>query len=45
MKVLRASAMGFDRIAAVLNAEGFETRGKRWHGLGLNGILTGKAGT
>src|SRR5215472_578217 len=37
MKALRASGMGFDRIAAALNAEGFETRtGKRWHGLVVN---------
>jgi DNA invertase Pin-like site-specific DNA recombinase len=46
MKVLRASGMGFDRIAATLNAERFQTRtGKRWHGLVVNRILTGKART
>jgi DNA invertase Pin-like site-specific DNA recombinase len=46
MKTLRASGMGFDRIEAALNAEGFQTRtGKRWHGLVVNRILTGKART
>jgi hypothetical protein len=28
MKALRASGMGFDRIAAALNAEGVPTRGR-----------------
>jgi DNA invertase Pin-like site-specific DNA recombinase len=43
MEGLRASKMGFDRIAAQLNAEGFQTRtGTRWHGLVVNRILTGK---
>lgn len=46
MEALRASekpAMGFDRIAAQLNAEGLQTRtGTRWHGLVVNRILTGK---
>jgi DNA invertase Pin-like site-specific DNA recombinase len=43
MKALRATGMGFDRIAAQLNAEGLNTRtGKRWHGLVVNRILTGK---
>jgi site-specific DNA recombinase len=46
MKALRATGMGFDRIAAQLNAEGVETRtGGRWHGLVINRILTGKART
>jgi hypothetical protein len=41
MKALRASGMGFDRIAAALNAEGVPTRGRgRWHGFGVNQILT-----
>lgn len=44
MKVLRSNGMGFDRIAAALNAEGIPTRtGKPWHGLVVNRILTGKA--
>jgi len=43
MKALRAAGMGFDRIAAQMNAEGLNTRtGKRWHGLVVNRILTGK---
>jgi DNA invertase Pin-like site-specific DNA recombinase len=43
MKALRAEGMGFDRIAVALNAEGFATRtGKRWHGVVVNRILTGK---
>ncbi len=46
MRALRDSespAMGFDRIAARLNAEGVKTRtGKLWHGLVVNRILTGK---
>lgn len=44
MKALRTSGMGFDRIAAQLNAEGIKPRlGERWHGLVINRILTGKA--
>jgi len=44
MKQLRAEGLGFDRIAAKLNTEGFPTRtGARWHGLVVNRILTGKA--
>lgn len=40
MAVLRASGMGFDRIAASLNAEGVPPRaGKQWHGLVVNRIL------
>jgi DNA invertase Pin-like site-specific DNA recombinase len=43
MKALRAEGLGFDRIAARLNAEGVSTRsGKPWHGLVINRILTGK---
>jgi DNA invertase Pin-like site-specific DNA recombinase len=43
MKALRATGMGFDRIAAALNAEGIKPRrGVRWHGLTVNKILTGK---
>lgn len=43
LKALRATGMGFDRIAAQLNAEGVPTRtGGRWHGLVVNRILTGK---
>jgi DNA invertase Pin-like site-specific DNA recombinase len=42
MKALRADGMGFDRIAAQLNAEGVATRtGKPWHGVVVNRILTG----
>jgi DNA invertase Pin-like site-specific DNA recombinase len=43
MQALRASGMGFDRIAAQLNTEGFKPRrGIRWHGLQVNRVLTGK---
>jgi DNA invertase Pin-like site-specific DNA recombinase len=43
LKALRASGMGFDRIAAKLNEEGLPTRtGKPWHGVVVNRILTGK---
>jgi DNA invertase Pin-like site-specific DNA recombinase len=43
MKALRAEGMGFDRIAAKLNAEGVPTRtGKPWHGVVINRIMTGK---
>jgi hypothetical protein len=43
MKALRATGLGFDRIAAQLNTEGLKTRtGARWHGLVVNRILTGK---
>jgi hypothetical protein len=43
MKALRGSNLGFDRIAATLNAEGLKPRmGERWHGLVVNRILTGK---
>lgn len=40
MKALRASGMGFDRIAAALNEEGIRPRrGERWWGLTVNKIL------
>jgi hypothetical protein len=43
MKALRTAGMGFDRVAAALNAEGIRPRrGARWHGLTINKILTGK---
>jgi DNA invertase Pin-like site-specific DNA recombinase len=43
MNALRATGLGFDRIAAQMNAEGLKTRtGARWHGLVVNRILTGK---
>jgi len=41
MRTLRAAGLGFDRIAAKLNAEQLPTRtGKRWHGVVVNRILT-----
>jgi DNA invertase Pin-like site-specific DNA recombinase len=40
MKALRAEGLGFDRIAAQMNAEGIETRTRgRWHGVMVNRIL------
>ena len=43
LKALRVTGMGFDRIAAQLNAEGLKTRtGAPWHGVVVNRILTGK---
>ena len=43
IKALRAEGLGFDRIAAKLNAEGVPTRtGKRWHGVVVNRILSDK---
>lgn len=40
MKELRASGLGFDRIAAQMNSEGIETRTRgRWHGVVVNRIL------
>jgi site-specific DNA recombinase len=46
MKALRASGIGFDRIAAALNAEGIKPRrGAGWHSLTVNKILTGKGRT
>ncbi|HVZ18814.1 MAG TPA: recombinase family protein [Terriglobales bacterium] len=42
MRALRASGLGFDRIAAALNAEKLATRsGSPWHGVVVNRILTG----
>jgi DNA invertase Pin-like site-specific DNA recombinase len=41
MRSLRHEGIGFDRIAAVLNKEGYRPRsGERWHGLVVNRILT-----
>ena len=46
MTALRAPGMGFDKIAAHLNAEGLKPRrGDRWHGLTVNRGLTGKGHT
>jgi len=43
MRDLHSTGMGFDRIAAALNAEEIKPRrGTRWHGLTVNKILTGK---
>jgi hypothetical protein len=43
MNARRATGLGFDRIAAQLDAEGLKTRtGARWHGLVVDRILTGK---
>ena len=43
MKALRAEGLAFDRIAERLDAEGVSTRtGKRWHGIVVNRILTGR---
>ena len=40
MKALRGDGLGFDRIAAQMNAEGIETRTRgRWHGVVVNRIL------
>src|SRR5579875_2421033 len=40
MKALRAEGLGFDRIAAQMNAEGIQTRTRgRWHGVMVNRIL------
>jgi DNA invertase Pin-like site-specific DNA recombinase len=41
MKALRSEGLGFDRIAATLNAEGRAPRaGKQWGGFSVNRILT-----
>jgi DNA invertase Pin-like site-specific DNA recombinase len=41
MRALRNDGLGFDRIAAALNAEGVQPRrGARWHGCAVNGILS-----
>jgi hypothetical protein len=43
IRTLRSQGLGFDRIAAQLNAESVPARtGGRWHGLVVNRILTGK---
>jgi DNA invertase Pin-like site-specific DNA recombinase len=43
LKELRATGMGFDRIAAKLNEEGVPTRtGKPWHGVVVNRILASR---
>jgi DNA invertase Pin-like site-specific DNA recombinase len=43
MRALRSEGLGFDRIAERLSTEGVPTRtGKRWHGVVINRILTGK---
>jgi DNA invertase Pin-like site-specific DNA recombinase len=40
MKALRAEGLGFDRIAARMNAEGLQTRTRgHWHGVMVNRIL------
>ena len=40
MKALRTEGLGFDRIAAQMNAEGLQTRTRgRWHGVMVNRIL------
>jgi DNA invertase Pin-like site-specific DNA recombinase len=40
---LRKEGLGFDRIAAQLNADGIPTRtGRPWHGFVVNRILTGQ---
>lgn len=45
LNALRSEGLGFDRIAARLNAEGVPTRtGKPWHGVVINRILTGSRG-
>jgi DNA invertase Pin-like site-specific DNA recombinase len=45
MKALRAEGIGFDRIAARMNAEGIETRTRgRWHGVMVNRILKASGG-
>src|SRR5262249_26798032 len=41
MKTLRVGGIGFDKIAATLNAAGIKPRrGKQWWGLAVNKILT-----
>ena len=40
MKALRAEGLGFDKVAARMNAEGISTRTRgRWHGVMVNRIL------
>ncbi|HKD07762.1 MAG TPA: recombinase family protein [Bryobacteraceae bacterium] len=46
MKALKASGMGFDRIAAALNAEKIPTRGRGlWRGFAVNRILRAQGDT
>ena len=41
MRALRKEGLGFDRLAAKLDEEGFRTRkGTAWHGFGVNRILS-----
>jgi site-specific DNA recombinase len=41
MKALRAEGLGYDRIAAQMNADGLATRTRgRWHGVMVNRILS-----
>jgi DNA invertase Pin-like site-specific DNA recombinase len=41
MKELRTAGMGFDRIAAALNADGIKPRrGTKWWGLSVNNVLS-----
>jgi DNA invertase Pin-like site-specific DNA recombinase len=43
MTALRAEGLAFDRIAERLNTDGVPTRtGRRWHGIVVNRILTGR---
>lgn len=43
MRALRTQGLAFDRIAEQLNRDGVPTRtGKRWHGVVINRILTGR---
>lgn len=45
MKALRADGLGYDRVAAQMNAEGIETRTRgRWHGIMVNRILKAQEG-
>jgi DNA invertase Pin-like site-specific DNA recombinase len=45
LQALRAEGLGYDRLAARLNAEQVPTRtGRPWHGVVINRILTGKRG-
>ncbi len=45
IRALRAEGLGYDRIAARLNAENVPTRtGSKWHGVVINRILTGHRG-
>jgi DNA invertase Pin-like site-specific DNA recombinase len=41
MKTLRGEGLGYDRIAAQMNVEGIQTRGRGcWHGVMVNRILS-----